>query len=154
MSTRPAPGIAIEVATAGTRVPIARTRVAELAAAVLAAERVGAARVSITFLGADAMGKLNWRHLRHRGPTDVITFALTAIPGAPLTGDVYICPEVVRGHARAHGRPVREEIARVVVHAMLHVLGHEHPEDETRTASPMWSAQERYVRRYHLKARA
>jgi probable rRNA maturation factor len=42
---------------------------------------------------------------------------------------------------------VREEIARLVVHGVLHALGHEHPEDEARTTSPMWRRQERLLDR-------
>ncbi len=133
--------------SAGVRAPLGREAVAELARAVLAAERVRSAEVSITFLPADEMARLNWRHLRHRGATDIITFELAAVPGAPVSGDVYICPEVARANARAHGAGVREEVARLVVHGMLHVLGHEHPEDETRVASPMWRAQERHLAR-------
>jgi probable rRNA maturation factor len=41
--------------------------------------------------------------------------------------------------------PVREEVARLVVHGTLHVLGREHPEDEGRTRSPMWRRQERLL---------
>lgn len=144
----------IDVTAEGTRSALGREAVASLARRVLHAEGVRAATVSITFVGADDMARLNWRHLRHRGPTDVITFALAPVPGAPVAGDVYICPEVAREHARAHGVGVREETARLVVHGILHVLGHEHPEDDSRTASPMWAAQERYVRRFHAGAAA
>lgn len=146
--------IQVDVAAQGTRVALGREAVAELARRVLRAEGVRVAAVSITFVDADEMGRLNWRHLKHRGPTDVITFALAPVPGAPVTGDVYICPAVAREHAAAHGVGVREETARLVVHAMLHVLGREHPEDASRTQSPMWLAQERYVRRFHTGARS
>jgi probable rRNA maturation factor len=43
--------------------------------------------------------------------------------------------------------PEREELARLVVHGTLHVLGWDHPETEDRTRSPMWRRQERYVDR-------
>jgi probable rRNA maturation factor len=155
-SRRPArgAGVRVRVAARGTRAAMAHDAVAELAARVLRAEGTRAADVSVTFLAADAMARLNREHLGHRGPTDVITFALAPVPGAPLAGDVYICPAVAREHARAHGVGVREETARLVVHAMLHVLGHEHPEDEGRTASPMWALQERYLRRLGAGRRA
>lgn len=143
--------LGVAVAAQGTRVPLARDRVAALAAAVLRAEGVRAAEVSITFVDEAAMARLNWRHLRHRGPTDVITFALAPVPGEPIGADVYICPAVAREHARAHRRPVREEIARLVVHAMLHALGYEHPEDDTRVDSPMWRRQERLLARLHAR---
>lgn len=139
----------VAVAAEGTRAAIGRDAAATLARQVLRAEGVRAAMLSITFVDEATMARLNWRHLRHRGPTDVITFAMEPVPGAPVTGDVYICPAVARAHAGAHGVGVREETARLVVHGVLHVLGHEHPEDDTRVDSPMWAKQERYVRRFH-----
>lgn len=144
-----APGIQVDVTADGVRIPLARAVVAELARAVLRAEGVRAAEVSLAFVDLRTMAALNWRHLKHRGPTDIITFELGApAPGAPLAGDVYVSPDIARDHARAHGVGVREEVARLVVHGMLHVLGQEHPEGDERIASPMWAAQERYVRRF------
>jgi probable rRNA maturation factor len=70
----------------------------------------------------------------------------------PRSGDVYLCPEVARENARRHGVPVREEVARLVVHGTLHVLGHEHPEDDTRTRSAMWRRQERLLARLYGSA--
>ena len=146
------PAVQVTVSSQGTRAALAHARVAALAERVLRAEGARAAEVSVTFVDEAEMARLNWRHLRHRGPTDVITFALAPVPGAPLSGDAYICPAVAREHAAAHGVDAREETARLVVHAMLHVLGHEHPEDESRVRSPMWLAQERHLRRFHAPA--
>ena len=140
--------VQVTVSQQGTRAALAHATIAALAERVLRAEGARAARISVTFVDEAEMARLNWRHLRHRGPTDVITFALAPVPGAPLSGDAYICPAVAREHAAAHGVGVREETARLVVHAILHVLGYEHPEDESRVRSPMWLAQERYVRRF------
>ncbi|MDF1502170.1 rRNA maturation RNase YbeY [Roseisolibacter sp. H3M3-2] len=141
--------IRVTVAARGTRAALRHDDVAALAARVLRAEGTRAADVSVTFLAPTEMARLNREHLGHRGPTDVITFALAPVPGAPLTGDVYVCPAVAREHAAAHGVSVAEETARLVVHAMLHVIGHEHPEDEGRTDSEMWRRQERYLRRFY-----
>jgi probable rRNA maturation factor len=63
-----------------------------------------------------------------------------------VVGDVYIAPGVARRNAREHRRGVREELMRLVVHGVLHVIGHEHPEDDTRYDSPMWRRQERLLR--------
>jgi probable rRNA maturation factor len=108
--------------------------------AVLAGERRRAS-VSITFLGRDAMRRLNAEHKRHDEPTDVLTFApgagrrawatSTSAPGA-------------RREART-GIPLREELVRLVVHGTLHALGRDHPEGLARTRSAMWRRQERYV---------
>jgi rRNA maturation RNase YbeY len=137
----------IDVAAVGVRVPLSRARVAEIARGVLAAERVRDFQLSIAFVDERTMAALNWKHLRHRGPTDVISFELPAPPGAPRAGDVYISPEVARRNARALGVGVREELARLVVHGTLHVLGWEHPEDERRDRSPMWRRQEQLLAR-------
>ena len=141
--------IGVDVSAEGVRPALSRARVQELVRGVLRAERVRDALVSVAFVDDRAIARLNREHLGHRGATDVITFALPAAPGGPIVGDVYIAPRVVSANARAHGRPVREELARVVIHATLHVLGHEHPDDGGRTASPMWKRQEALLRRLY-----
>ncbi|HEX8849360.1 MAG TPA: rRNA maturation RNase YbeY [Gemmatimonadaceae bacterium] len=137
----------VEVAADGTRAPIGHARVADLARAVLRAEKVRDAALSIAFVSPAAIASINRRHLGHTGPTDVISFPIAAAAGQPLGGDIYICPEVARQNARRHGAGVREEIARLVVHGVLHVLGHDHPEGEERTQSPMWRRQETLLAR-------
>lgn len=143
---RAAHALVVDVAADGVRVPLAAGRVAELARGVLRAERVRAAMLSIAFVTDREIARLNRAHLGHRGPTDVISFGFASAGEAgPVVGDVYIAPGVARLHARAHGVGVREELARLVVHGTLHVLGHEHPVDATRGASPMWRRQERLL---------
>jgi probable rRNA maturation factor len=111
--------------------------------AVLAGER-RRALVSVTFLGRDAMRRLNAEHTGHDRPTDVLSFALPQ-PDGTLVGDVYVCPWVAAREARARRIPLRQEIVRLLVHGTLHALGHDHPEGAGRTASRMWRRQERYV---------
>jgi len=134
----------IDVDAAAVRVPVARRRVREIALAVLRGEGVHDARLSITFVSARRMAVLNERHLRHHGPTDVISFAL-GTRGGPLLGDIYIAPDVARRNAREHGASLGEEITRLVVHGVLHVLGYDHPEGKGRDSSPMWRRQEALV---------
>ena len=92
------------------------------------------------------IARLNARHLGRQGPTDVIAFGLTRVAGEPVIGDVYIAPMVARANAKRLGVGMREELVRLVVHGVLHVLGYDHPETTGRTASPMWRRQERYLR--------
>ena len=137
----------VAVETDGVRISVSRDRVRRVAEHVLRAERVRDALVSITFVSNRHIAALNARHLRHRGPTDVISFGFAPIGrGGAVVGDVYVAPEVARRNARAHGRGVREELLRLVVHGMLHVLGHDHPASEARYTSPMWRRQERLLR--------
>ncbi|HEY2375379.1 MAG TPA: rRNA maturation RNase YbeY [Gemmatimonadaceae bacterium] len=132
----------------GVRVPLARRQVASIARAVLRAEggRRPPSHVSISFVTSRRIAALNRRHLGHRGSTDVISFTLAPeVPGARLVGDIYIAPSVARRNAETNGVTLREELTRLVVHGVLHVLGHDHPEGRDRAASPMWRRQEQLV---------
>lgn len=131
------------MAVTGRRLPLPAPVVRRVVEAVLRGER-RCALISITFLGRDAMRRLNAQHRGHDRPTDVLSFALTDPSGRTL-GDVYVCSWVAAREARARRIPLRQELIRLVVHGTLHALGRDHPEDERRTASPMWRRQERYV---------
>ncbi len=131
------------MAVNGRRLPMPAALVRRVVETVLHGER-RRALISITFLGRDAMRRLNARHKGHDRPTDVLSFAMTDPAGAAI-GDVYVCPWVAAREARSRGIPLRQELIRLVVHGTLHALGRDHPEDEDRTASPMWRRQERYV---------
>ena len=102
------------------------------------------AAVAVTFVGARRMQALNREYKAHDEPTDVLSFPLP-LPDGTLTGDVYICRSVAAREARQRALPVRQELIRLVVHGTLHILGYDHPEDATRTDSPMWKKQEQYV---------
>lgn len=139
--------IVVESSAPGARAPLSAARVSAIVSLVLKAERVADAEISITFLSSRAMARMHREQLGHRGATDIITFELTRpLVDAPVTGDIYICPEIARANAKAWHVPVREELARLVIHGTLHALGLEHPEGETRELSPMWRAQEKYLR--------
>ena len=102
------------------------------------------ARIAITFVGKQRMREHNARFFDHDDATDVISIPLPQ-PDGSVAGDILICRYMAARNARAHAVPVREELLRLVVHGTLHVLGWEHPDDATRTRSPMWQRQERYV---------
>jgi probable rRNA maturation factor len=131
------------VLVSGRRLPLPRALVKRVVQAVLRAERRDAV-ISVTFLGRDAMRRLNAEHKHRDRPTDVLAFAL-AEPSGRTIGDVYICPWVAREEARSRGIPLREELIRLVVHGTLHAIGRVHPEGPERTRSAMWRRQERYV---------
>jgi probable rRNA maturation factor len=138
----------VDVETEGVRAPVSTARLRDVAVAVLKAERVRDALVSIALVTGPRIARLNREHLGHAGPTDVISFTLrpngSRTPG-PIVGDVYIAPSVARVNARRFGGGVREEIERLVIHGTLHVLGYDHPEGAARTASPMWQRQEKLL---------
>ncbi|MEX0908278.1 MAG: rRNA maturation RNase YbeY [Gemmatimonadaceae bacterium] len=133
----------MDVSLGGQRIPLSADRVRDLVRRTLLAERVKEAMISVAFVSSREIAKLNREHLGHAGPTDVISFALG--DGRSVVGDIYICPDVVRKNAAHYGAGMREEIARVVVHGTLHVLGYDHEPGEDRVSSDMWRKQERIL---------
>ncbi len=132
--------------TMRARSPVRAAEAKRLALAVLAAEARPLAALSLTFVGPARIRTLNRTWLGHDAPTDVIAFGLG--PAGREAGDVYICPAVAARNARAAGASAGDEVRRLVVHGVLHVLGHDHPEGPGRTASAMWRRQERYLSRF------
>jgi probable rRNA maturation factor len=130
------------------RVGLSAARIESIARAALAGEGMRDAMLSITFVSNATIARMNAKHLGHRGPTDVISFGFAGSGrGSPIVGDIYIAPAIARANAIVNGVPIREELARLVVHGTLHVLGYEHPESQARTRSPMWQRQERLLAR-------
>lgn len=124
--------------------PVDADRWAALMAAVLADEGVApGARAGLHFVDADDMVGLNREHMGQDGPTDVLAFPIDGVeavgaagtddpPG--LVGDVVVCPAVAAGQAAGHAGTVDDEIALLVVHGALHLVGHDHAEADERTA--------------------
>lgn len=122
---------------------------AELKAAARAALRAGGvagegAELSVTFLPAAAMRVLNRDYHGVDALTDVLAFGLGE---DPLVGDIYISPQAAEASARELGLDPGEEVLRLLIHGVLHLLGHDHPEGEARYASPMFALQERLLAR-------
>jgi probable rRNA maturation factor len=137
----------VDVATLNVRAPLARAAIAQIARGTLRAEGVSDALISVTLVDVATITRLNRKHLGHAGATDVISFHFNRIKRSdPVIGDVYICPTIARRNAAERSAGVREEVTRLVIHGVLHVLGHDHPEDHRREASPMWRRQEQLVR--------
>jgi probable rRNA maturation factor len=139
MSAGPEEGVTV----AGAGALPART-VVRAVRHVLRGERKRAT-IAVTFLGPGRMRALNVEYLHHDRVTDVISFGLPQ-PDGSVAGDVYVCPYAAARQARRLGVPVREELLRLLVHGTLHVLGWDHPAGASRTGSPMWRRQERYLR--------
>lgn len=73
---------------------------------------------------------LNETYRHKTGATNVLSFPFVAPPGVelPLLGDLVICAAVVAREARAQGKPLEAHWAHMVIHGVLHLLGHDHVE--------------------------
>jgi probable rRNA maturation factor len=100
-------------------------------------------------LGDDALLKrLNQAHLKEANATDVLSFPGDAInpeSGLSYLGDIAISVERAAVQAEAGGHAAEDELQLLVVHGVLHLLGHDHAEDEERRR--MWAAQDEVLDR-------
>jgi len=145
--------VEVFVADEQAEVEIDALRWVRLACMVLEEQGVrGDAELSVLFVDEKAMSDLNERFLGREGPTDVLAFPMDDEliesgrqpdqggrgPGSPaepsdapiLVGDVVICPKVAQRQAREHVVAVDDEIALLVVHGVLHLLGFDHEEED------------------------
>jgi probable rRNA maturation factor len=117
-------------------------------AAQTAIEAAGAraeGELSVTFLPESEMRDLNRTFRGTDTVTDVLAFDLSDKTG--LLGDIYVCPPVARRNAKEWGVTPEEELVRLVIHGVLHVLGYDHSEGEDRFESDMFRLQEDVLRR-------
>ncbi len=99
--------------------------------ALVAEAAVG--ELTLTFIDASEIAALNAEYMGKVGPTDVLSFPMDdePVPGVPtLLGDVVISPAVALGQFAEHAGTFDDEIALLVVHGVLHVLGFDHAEAE------------------------
>ena len=88
------------------------------------------AELSITLVDDAAIAALNQSHRGRPRPTDVLAFSL--LEGAhaerrgALLGDVVIGLETAARQARARRRTLDDEVARLLVHGALHLVGYDH----------------------------
>lgn len=144
-------------------------RFAALARAVLDAQGVrGETEVSLLFVDESSIAELHERFLGREGPTDVLAFPIEDEPAPPgrspdsggsgpgvepageplmLLGDVVICPAVAARNAVEHEVTVDDELALLVVHGLLHLLGMDH--EEAEEAEVMEALERDLLARYH-----
>jgi probable rRNA maturation factor len=100
------------------------------------------AELSIVLTDNEHLQELNLNYLGIDAPTDVLSFPASETDpesGARYIGDILISIPRARAQADAAGHSLEAEVELLVVHGVLHLLGHDHaePEDKAR----MWKAQ-------------
>jgi len=91
---------------------------------------VEGAECGVLLVGDRTMSRLNKRYRGVDGSTDVLSFPMREGPFTSLSpdllGDVVISAETAYRQAREAGRSLREELAALLVHGILHLLGYDH----------------------------
>ena len=111
---------------------------------VAASEVKKLGEVSIIFCSDPYILDVNLRYLQHDYFTDIITFDYCE--GDTLSGDLFISVDSVRENAVTYGTEFPEELNRVIVHGLLHLIGYD---DHT----PEQVAEMRAKENYYLSLR-
>jgi len=133
----------------GTRGRITTLELRRVARTVLEAEDVAPfVEVEVVLADSASSRELNRLYRGRDEPTDVLSFAasegeafLEAPDEAPSLGEIVICVAVAEAQveqARLSGdtaRTVDAEIAHLLVHGLLHLLGHDHEEGEAESSA-------------------
>jgi rRNA maturation RNase YbeY len=95
--------------------------------------------VSIIFCSDNYILDVNMKYLGHDYFTDIITFDYCE--GKVLSGDLFISIDSVRENAELYGATFEEELRRVMVHGLLHLVGYD---DHTEEEQKVMRAKENY----------
>ena len=88
--------------------------------------RIG--QISIIFCSDNYILDVNQKYLQHDYFTDIITFDYCE--GDRLSGDLFISVDTVRDNAVEYGTEFSEELHRVIVHGVLHLIGYDDHNDD------------------------
>jgi pyridoxine 5-phosphate synthase len=108
------------------------TRLERRAALLLRLCGQGGSELSLLLLDDPGMRQLNRRYRNQDRPTNVLAFAQQDAAGMPpeaggrLLGDVVISLDTARREAAAEGVSLAERLTRLLIHGLLHLLGHDH----------------------------
>ena len=87
--------------------------------------------ISIIFCSDTYLLDVNQKYLQHDYFTDIITFDYCE--GDKLSGDLFISVDTVKDNALEYGTEFQDELNRVMVHGLLHLIGYDdHSEEDTK----------------------
>ena len=110
--------------------------------------------VNIIFVGLEEIHEINKTYRNVDRPTDVISFALedtedVTVYEERVLGDIYICLDKVHEQAKEYGHTEIREMAFLIVHGLLHLLGYDHQTESD--AKIMFAKQEEVLEKYGIK---
>ncbi|MBI5654776.1 rRNA maturation RNase YbeY [Candidatus Uhrbacteria bacterium] len=108
----------------------------------------GVEGLGLVFVTEAKMKSLNKRYRGKSVPTDVLSFSPAEFPGMtknkPGIGDIFICPIFVKRDSAKNGVPYPQQMLRVLVHGVLHLLGFDHA--TAKDEKTMFAKQEKIIK--------
>ena len=87
--------------------------------------------LEINFISGKEIESINSQHLKHYYTTDIITFNYSEINNK-LDGELFISVEDAEENAKKYKVSFQEEITRLVIHGILHLLGYDDQERKNK----------------------
>jgi|GEM_PF-787404 len=94
--------------------------------------------LSITCVGVKAMQEINKKHRELDKPTDILSF-----PIDETIGEIYLCFDMIEKKAKVFNISTKEYTEYVILHGMIHLLGHDHGEK-------MDALERKFTKRLHI----
>jgi probable rRNA maturation factor len=131
--------VAVEVSDRQKRLRVSSRGLVRLVRRALAVEGIEQAEIGVVLVDDRRIAAVHRRWLGVPGPTDVITFDLSAATGGPpgaavLAGDIVVSTETACRMARVVGWTPRQELAYYIVHGVLHLTGYDDHDPADRRA--------------------
>jgi len=117
-----------------TKFTVDKTFFSGVAKKVLKGENRETENLSIAFVSPEEIHKLNKQYRNKDTPTDVLSFGKVSEFKDEFS-EVVICPEVVQEKYKDLGLTRKQELAKMLIHGILHNLGYDHEissEEESR----------------------
>lgn len=77
-------------------------------------------KLSLALVGQKRIKELNKKYRKKNRATDVLSFPYND------SGEVVLCPGLIRKNAKEYRLPFKKELARTLIHGLLHLLGYRH----------------------------
>lgn len=114
-------------------IPVSDENINKWAELALKTERKQA-ELTLRFVDKEEMTQLNHAYRQKNKPTNVLAFPANLprdiASEYPLIGDVIICPAVLGQESQSLNKPINEHWAHIIIHGVLHLLGHDHIEEQ------------------------
>lgn len=141
----------IQISNSQKDVPVKVSALKKMARQVLESQAVDpSAELSISLVSKRRIQELNHQFRKIDAPTDVLAFALESVESSPrgageplMLGDVVIAPAVALEQTREYHTALDEEMKLLLIHGILHLLGHDH--EEAAEAEKMWAEENRIM---------
>ncbi|AFG37694.1 rRNA maturation RNase YbeY [Spirochaeta africana] len=142
----------VEVSCCRIDEPVWIPEVAPLVNRVLTGQGIKNVECSVVLCDNSYIAELNLCYRQLEGPTDVLSFCSDEGEGIPQPeglhlphpiGDIVVSLEYVQDNAVRFAVPYEQELRRVIIHGVLHLLGHDHRSNEE--SEPMLQLQEKLV---------